>query len=127
MVKHTQTICRQTADELFELFNHFVWLAQKVLTETFSKVIWKNANAQRFYLCHQQEISQLTTCSKSTRETYVCISGSKKCSFFRKIWRALFSCYLSFEIRPFALLPQMREKAFAKSFSYYQLELPSND
>ena len=24
---------------------------------------------------------------------------------FRKIWRALLSCYLSFEIRPFALLP----------------------
>ena len=23
----------------------------------------------------------------------------------RKIWRALFSCYLRFEIRPFALLP----------------------
>ena len=24
---------------------------------------------------------------------------------FRKIWRALFSCYLRLEIRPFALLP----------------------
>ena len=24
---------------------------------------------------------------------------------FRKIWRALFSCYLRFEIRPFTLLP----------------------
>ena len=24
---------------------------------------------------------------------------------FRKIWSALFSCYLHFEIRPFALLP----------------------
>ena len=24
---------------------------------------------------------------------------------FQKIWRALFSCYLRFEIRPFALLP----------------------
>ena len=25
--------------------------------------------------------------------------------FFRKIWRALFTCYLRFEIRPLALLP----------------------
>ena len=25
------------------------------------------------------------------RKTYVCVSGGKKCSFFRKIWRALFS------------------------------------
>ena len=28
-----------------------------------------------------------------------------KCSFFRKIWRALFSCYLRFGIRLFPLLP----------------------
>ena len=33
----------------------------------------------------------------------VCISGSNKCSFFWKIWRALFSCYLH-EIRLFVLL-----------------------
>ena len=37
--------------------------------------------------------------------TYVCISGGKKCSFFRKIWRALISWNTRFEIRPFALLP----------------------
>ena len=36
--------------------------------------------------------------------TYVCVSGRKKCSFFRKTWRALFPCYLRFEIRLFALL-----------------------
>ena len=36
-------------------------------------------------------------------QTYVCVSGGKKCFvFFRKIYRALFSCYLHFEIRPFA-------------------------
>ena len=32
------------------------------------------------------------------------VSGGKKYSFFRKIWRALLSCYLRFEIHPFALL-----------------------
>ena len=37
--------------------------------------------------------------------TYVCLSGAKKISFFQKIWRALFSCYLHFEIRLFAVLP----------------------
>ena len=31
--------------------------------------------------------------------------GVKKCSFFRKTWRALFSCYPRFEIRLFASLP----------------------
>ena len=29
---------------------------------------------------------------------------------FRKIWRAWFSCYLRFEIRPFALLPTNKRK-----------------
>ena len=37
--------------------------------------------------------------------TYVYVSGGKKYSFFWKIWLALFSCYLHFEIHPFALLP----------------------
>ena len=32
MVKHTQTIHPQFADELFELFDHFVGLAPKGLT-----------------------------------------------------------------------------------------------
>ena len=36
---------------------------------------------------------------------YVCVPGGKKCSFFRKTSQALFSCYLSFETRLFALLP----------------------
>ena len=35
----------------------------------------------------------------------VFVSGDKKYLFFRKIWGALFSCYLRFEIRSFALLP----------------------
>ena len=33
------------------------------------------------------------------------VLGGKKYSFFRKTWRALFSCNTCFEIRPFALLP----------------------
>ena len=32
------------------------------------------------------------------------VSGGKKCSFFRKIWHALFFYNTRFEIRPFALL-----------------------
>ena len=38
-------------------------------------------------------------------DTYVCVSGGKKYSFCRKIWRALFSWNTRFEIPPFALLP----------------------
>ena len=34
--------------------------------------------------------------------TYVCVTGGKKCSFFRKTWPALFSCYLRFGSRPFS-------------------------
>ena len=33
------------------------------------------------------------------------VSGDKKCSFFRKIWRPLFPWNSRFEICPFALLP----------------------
>ena len=33
MVKHTQTIRRQYADELFDVFNYFVGLALKRLIE----------------------------------------------------------------------------------------------
>ena len=36
---------------------------------------------------------------------YVWVSGSKKCWFFLKIWRALFSWNTRFEIQRFALLP----------------------
>ena len=35
----------------------------------------------------------------------VCVSGGKKCAFFRNLWRALFSFYLRFEIHLFAFLP----------------------
>ena len=31
MVKHTETICRQSAYELFEFVYHFVWLALEEL------------------------------------------------------------------------------------------------
>ena len=31
--------------------------------------------------------------------------GVRNVRFFRKIWRAMFSCYLHFDIRLFALLP----------------------
>ena len=34
-----------------------------------------------------------------------CAYQRVKIGLFRKIWRALLSCYLRFEIRPFALLP----------------------
>ena len=33
------------------------------------------------------------------------VSRGKKCSFFWKTWRALFSCNTRFEIHPFVLLP----------------------
>ena len=35
MVKHTQTIQRQIADELFSVFDHFVGLALKGLNQSF--------------------------------------------------------------------------------------------
>ena len=35
MVKHTQTIRWQIADELFEMFDHFVRLERKGLTQRF--------------------------------------------------------------------------------------------
>ena len=42
----------------------------------------------------------------SHTHTHVRISGGKKClGFFRKIWRALFSCNTRFEIHLFVLLP----------------------
>ena len=34
---------------------------------------------------------------------------------FRKIWRALLSCYLRFEIRPFALLPTALFRSLPKT------------
>ena len=37
--------------------------------------------------------------------TYVCVSESKKCSFFGQFWHALFSWNTRFETRIFALLP----------------------
>ena len=38
-------------------------------------------------------------------DTHTCVLEGKKCSFFWEIWRTLFSCYLRFEIRLFALMP----------------------
>ena len=39
MVKHTQTICRQITDELFEWFDNFVGLALNGLIKTSTMVI----------------------------------------------------------------------------------------
>ena len=41
----------------------------------------------------------------SDTQTNVCLLVGPKCSYFWKIWLALFSFYLRFEIRPFAFLP----------------------
>ena len=41
---------------------------------------------------------------KRAYHLYVSLSGGKKCSFFRKIWRALFSCNTRFKIHRFSLL-----------------------
>ena len=49
--------------------------------------------------------------------TYVCLSGGKKYSFFRK-FRVLFSRYLSFEIWFFVLLPR---RVHTEQFSFSQL------
>ena len=38
-------------------------------------------------------------------DTHPYVSVGKKMFAFRKIWRALYSCYLRFEIRPFVILP----------------------
>ena len=40
----------------------------------------------------------------SDTHTYVCLSGYKKCSFFGKFVRALFSLKTRFEIRTFPLI-----------------------
>ena len=50
----------------------------------------------------------------SDMNTWVCVSGGKKCSFVRKIRRALFSWNTRFEIHPFALL----QTYYSKSYSY---------
>ena len=50
---------------------------------------------------------------------YLCVSGGKKCSFFRKIWRALFSCYLYFEICPSEKPLPLRKKTAKKAESEY--------
>ena len=54
--------------------------------------------------------------------THVCVSWGKKCSFFGKIWRALFSCNIHFEIRLFAFLStntgkkRVRENRYSDRF-----------
>ena len=50
-----------------------------------------------------RQIFRKTNTSYPLIRTRIC--QGKKCSFFRKIWRALFSWNTRFEIRPFALLP----------------------
>ena len=51
--------------------------------------------------------------------SYMCVSRDKKCSIFRKIWPAFFSCYLNFEIRLFALLPTTSVGALQNCYSAY--------
>ena len=51
----------------------------------------------------------------------MCVSGSKKCSFFRKFWFILFSCYLRFEIH---LLPYYRN--FPALFQMTSIEVKQN-
>ena len=46
-------------------------------------------------------------------KTYACVLGCKKCSFFQKIWRALFPWNTCFEIRPFALLSMNETRIYA--------------
>ena len=48
----------------------------------------------------------------SDKRTFVHIRGQKM-SIFRNIWRALFSCYFGFEIRPFVVLLMYRLPGFA--------------
>ena len=55
--------------------------------------------------------------------TYVCVSGGKKCSFLRKIWRALFSWNTRFEIHPF--LPYYRRYELRESGSLINLDWKS--
>ena len=38
-------------------------------------------------------------------EHNVYVTGGKTCGVRNETWRTLFSCYLRFEIRPFAVLP----------------------
>ena len=47
----------------------------------------------------------------SDKRTFVRIRGQEM-SIFRNIWRALFFCYLGFEIRPFVLLLMYRLPGF---------------
>ena len=54
--------------------------------------------------------------------TYVCVSWGKKCLLLRKIWRALLSSYLRFEIHPFVLLPTYsRFRSLFKNHTQMQL------
>ena len=42
--------------------------------------------------------------------TNFCVAGTKNVCFFRKIWLALFPCYLYFMIHSFALLPTINDR-----------------
>ena len=58
---------------------------------------------KRFYFI--SSFYKINSNSSKIRQKGESQEGGKKCSFFRKIWRALFPCCLHLEIRPFALLP----------------------
>ena len=81
----------------------FVKFVSTSLTATVSH--WKASRKCQTSVYKASEIRQIDESQKthqiSLKQTFVtpCIG------FFRKIWRALFTCYLRFEIRPLALLP----------------------
>ena len=53
---------------------------------------------------------------------YVCVSEGKKCSFFWKIWRALFSCCLHFEIRVCLITDELiTDEASTEMFTFYSM------
>ena len=84
-----------------------------------SSVIWQKGKSQNGGNKNTKHV-KFSNFPKNERflppdtHTYVCVSGGKKTFVFRKIWRALYSCYLRFEIRPFAIVPTNLEKAVFK-------------
>ena len=52
-----------------------------------SKRVFQEKKARQIFLKNENFLSPDT-------HTYVCVSGGKKCSFFRNIWRAVFLKHL---------------------------------
>ena len=69
--------------------------------------LWVSKLGRNMYL-YPQDTRRKFVCIKAKRgisKQYMYVSGGKKSSFFRKIWRALLFCYLRFKNCPLALLP----------------------